>query len=55
MLRAEAVDPRHHEHVVLAEEVEHGAQLFAAGGRGAAPLLGADHVATGGAQGRLLN
>jgi hypothetical protein len=35
----QAVDPRDHEHVALAEEIEHGPQFLPAVRRGAAALL----------------
>jgi hypothetical protein len=47
----EAIDAGHHQHVALAEEIEHAAQFLAPRGRGAAPLLGADHLAPGRRQG----
>jgi hypothetical protein len=38
----EAVDPRDHQHVTAAEEVEDGAKLLTSCGRGAGALLRAD-------------
>jgi Helix-turn-helix domain of resolvase/Resolvase, N terminal domain len=46
----EAVDQRHHEHVALTQEVEHGAEFLAPLCRGARPLFGADDFAPGGAE-----
>jgi hypothetical protein len=38
----EAVDPRDHQHITAAEEVEDGAKLLTSCGRGAGALLRAD-------------
>jgi len=43
----QAINTRDHQHVALADEIEHRAELRAALGAGAALLLGADHVAAG--------
>jgi hypothetical protein len=50
MLRA-----RHHQHITLAEEIEHCSQLFPPRGGRAGALLGSDDLATGRLQCRLLN
>jgi hypothetical protein len=54
MLRASRIDPGDHQDVALAKKIEDGLELLPAVGRGAAPLLGADHVAAGGLQRSLL-
>jgi hypothetical protein len=48
---SEAIDPRHHKHVAMAQEIQHGAKLIAVISCCAAALLRADKLATGGRQG----
>jgi len=51
----EPVDPGDHERVALAQEVEQNLELRPAVARGAAPLLGPDHLAAGRSERGLLD
>jgi hypothetical protein len=51
----QAIDPGDHQHIALAQEVEYGAQLLAAGRGSAAALLRSNDFAAGRLKRRLLD